>query len=749
MQFSRHARPTLIAFVAAAAAVTTALAHEDDPKAQSWEPPFVGPVWHAGDGGVAETFESSGVQLMSWFPVTTFDPANTSANDCWGYVSPSGREYAIVGLSNGTGFVEVTNPAQAQIRAYKLGPTSLWRNVKTYKHWCYAVSEGGGGIQVFDLAQIDNGVVTELPSVNTGGNLATHTMIINETTGYLYRMGGGSNGIRVYNLEPNPAAPQYVTAWGDKYTHDGTVMSYTSGPYAGKEIFFACGGLNNGYLNTGVTILDVTNKAAISVMSEFFYANAAFCHQLWPSADLQYAYINDEIDEANFGVYSVGRIMNISNLSAPTLAGTYTTGQQSVDHNEYVDGNLLFCSNYKSGLRVFDLTNPATPTQVAWFDTYPGDTSGGYAGLWSNYPYLPSGTILGSDIQRGLFVWRLGSPQVGFAYPQGTPTLLNPLGDSLQVDLNLSPGASVVPGTAVMHFTVNGAPAADVPLQPLSGSTWQATVPPTECGAAITYSFSVTASDGLTYSDPIGSAFPATSALGLVAAMQDDMEAATSGWTVGAPGDNASTGLWVRVDPNPTAAQPGDDHTAAPGVKAWVTGQGSAGGAVGEADVDGGSTTLTSPTFDAVGVAEAKLEYWRWYSNNQGSNPNTNTMPVSISNDNGATWVQLELVSENAGAWVKKTFRIADFVTPTATMKLRFVARDLTASIVEAGVDDVRVYGLECPPELPGDLNGDGIVNGADLGLLLGNWGLSGIGDIDGNGVVNGADLGILLGNWN
>lgn len=48
----------------------------------------------------------------------------------------------------------------------------------------------------------------------------------------------------------------------------------------------------------------------------------------------------------------------------------------------------------------------------------------------------------------------------------------------------------------------------------------------------------------------------------------------------------------------------------------------------------------------------------------------------------------------------------------------------------------------------PADLNNDGVVNGADLGLLLGNWGNSGTGDINGSGTVDGADLGVLLGNW-
>lgn len=744
---------TLGACLAAAVLCSTAvIAHEDDPKAKHWEPPFVGPAWRLGiegaiEGGVAESFESSGVQLLSWFPVTTFNAANTSGNDCWGYVSPSGREYALIGLSHGTGIVEITDPGNAQIRAFLPGPQSLWRNIKTYKHFMYAVSEGGGGIQVFDLGGIDAGLIATLPSVTTGGNLATHTMIINEQTGYLYRMGGGSNGLRIYNLEPNPGAPQFVTSWSDKYTHDGCVMNYTSGPYAGKEIFLACGGLNSGFVDTGVSIIDVTNKASLQVLSTFFYPNAAFCHQIWPSEDLQYAYINDEIDEQNFGVYSLGRIVNISNLSAPTLAGTYQTNLPTVDHNEYVRGNFLYCSNYKSGIRVFDITNRTNPVEVAWFDTYPNDNSAGYAGLWSNYPFFPSGTVIGSDLQRGLFVWRVTSETISFAYPDGLPSLINPNGQTITVALTPGGGGTIDSATAKLIIE-SSTGAIETPLTPVGGDLWQATTPPLPCGSEVGLRFVAELEGGGLFADPVApGVFPARASLGETSAFTDDFEAGST-WTVGAPGDSAISGFWTRVDPIGTSAQPEDDHTPGAGLRAWITGQGTLGGSVGQADVDGGATTLTSSTFDVSAIDDPWIEYWRWYSNNQGSNPNTNSMPVLISNDNGATWTQIELVNENQGTWVLKQHRISDFVAPTALMRLRFVARDTTGAVVEAGVDDLRIFEYICDAAVPGDVSGDGLVNGTDIAIVLGQWGTAGPGDLDGNGVVDGADLAIVLGNW-
>jgi hypothetical protein len=228
----------------------------------------------------------------------------------------------------------------------------------------------------------------------------------------------------------------------------------------------------------------------------------------------------------------------------------------------------------------------------------------------------------------------------------------------------------------------------------------------------------------------------------------DDACESLGGWLIGGHGDTATSGQWINADPVGTAAQPEDDRTPA-GTRCFVTGNGPVGGNIGAADVDGGITSLRTPIFDGTG-AGAQVSYWRWYSNNQGAAPNADSMPISISNDGGTTWVQLEDVTENANAWVQKTFRIADFVTPTATMRLRFDARDLgSGSIVEAAIDDFRVFRYDCTPARPADLNGDGVVDGNDLGILLGAWGTAGgPADLNGDGVVDGNDLGRLLADW-
>jgi len=752
-----RARVTLVVGLAALASsmISTqfASAHEDDPKASEKHRTIFGPAWREADGGVAgENFSASGVALKAWFPVNNFDQAgiaNTSASDAWGYVTPGGKEIAIVGLSGGTGFVDVTNPAASTIVGFIPGPTSLWRNVKIFQHWCYAVSEGGSGIQVIDLSNIDAGQVTLVNTVTTGGDAKTHTMIINEQTGYLYRMGGGSNGIRIYNLNSNPASPAFTAQWQSKYTHDGFVTNYDSGPYAGKEIFVACGGLNGGFAGTGIDIIDVTDKANIQVLGSLQYPNAAYCHQAWYTPDKKHIYINDEIDEANFGIYSQGRIVNIENLAAPFLAGTYTTGLQTVDHNLYVRDNKLFCSNYKSGIQIFDTTDQVNPVRIAWFDTYPESDSGGYAGLWSNYPYFPSGTVIGSDIERGLFVWRLELPVADFAYQQGLPVFVNPLGGQA-LDLTITPkaGESIVRGSGKLTVKVGAGSPVEYPLASLGGNTYRATFPAFDCGTPFTYSFSVVGTSGIVTADPPGG-INAIAALSEPISLEETFEAGSNGWTVGAQGDNATAGQWVQVNPIGTGAQPEDDHTPGNGTTCWITGQGTAGGSLGEADVDNGATTLVSPIFDLSPISDPLVSYWRWYSNNQGSNPGTDTMPISISNNGGATWVLLESVTQNAGAWVKKTWHVSDFVAPTANMRIKFVAKDdAPGSVVEAGIDDLTVSNYECAADVFGDLNGDGAVNAADLAVLLGQWGAAGSADLNGDGIVDAADLAALLGAW-
>jgi choice-of-anchor B domain-containing protein len=368
------------------------LAHEDDPKLLDRQPPVQAPAYRsalASPGGTnlnLGQFASSGIELLSWLPLNTLDGAQ-SGNDCWGYVSGSGREYAIIGTYENTIFVEVTNPGNAVVVATINGPDSLWRDIKTYQNYAYAVSEGGSGIQVMDLANIDNGVVTLVGTVNGAGTASTHNVAIDEVSGFLYRSGGSDNGLRIYSLA-NPASPTFVGSWITRYVHDAQVVTYTTGPFAGRQIAFCCSGFNGGSVQTGLDIVDVTDKANPVSLANAFYPDPAYSHQGWLSEDRQYFYLGDELDEDG-SKPTTTHVFDVSDIDDPQYEGSFTNGNTAVGHNMYSLDGILYQANYRSGLRLFDLANPAQPVEMGYFDTYPSNDADGFNGLWSVYPYLP------------------------------------------------------------------------------------------------------------------------------------------------------------------------------------------------------------------------------------------------------------------------------------------------------------------------------------------------------------------------
>lgn len=347
-------------------------------------------------------------------------------------------------------------------------------------------------------------------------------------------------------------------------------------------------------------------------------------------------------------------------------------------------------------------------------------------------------------------------PALTISLPAGAPAIVPP-GLPTDVAVEITPfEENVVPGSELLYYRTDGGAFAAIPLTPAGGTSYTATLPAADCAAAPEFYFSATGDGGTTVTLPFNAPVGVLSAVVGTESVpfEDEMETNT-GWTVGAPDDDATTGIWVRGDPIGTAAQPEDDHTPAPGVNCWFTGQGTAGGSVGQADVDNGKTTLTSPLIDLSATVDPVISYYRWYSNNQGGAPNADIFEVEISD--GGAWVDVETVGPSGegtgGGWVYHEFRVADLVSIAGSVQLRFIASDeATGSIVEAAIDDLRVSDFSCtdPPGCPEDLDGNGTVELADLTILLANYGtLSGAdpedGDLDGDGDVDLADLSGLL----
>jgi len=287
---------------------------------------------------------------------------------------------------------------------------NLWGDVKVYRDHCYLTTERAGiGIQVIDLSDIDNHNVTlvrTLPDISDAHNLAIDT-----ESGYLYTLitAGGTGTTMCFDLT-NPSNPVRVGAnsmTGGQGMHDAQIVTYTSGPYAGRQILFGASGGN------ALRIWDVTNKAAPFQISSGTYPDVEYCHQCWLSEDRKYLYVDDELDESRNGTTTRTLVFDVSDINNPTLVSTFTTGLNSIDHNLYVKSGFIFESNYSSGLRIFDANDdPENPTEVGWYDTYLANDNANFNGTWSNFPFFPSGTVILSDRQTGLYIFDVSAATV-------------------------------------------------------------------------------------------------------------------------------------------------------------------------------------------------------------------------------------------------------------------------------------------------------------------------------------------------
>jgi choice-of-anchor B domain-containing protein len=366
------------------------------------------------ENGMAGIYPCDGYDLMGHITLTEF--SGQDGSDSWGWTDPTtNREYALMGMNNGTVFVDVTD-TENLVYLGKL-PTatgnSRWRDVEVYKDHAFIVSEAGGhGMQVFDLSRLRN--VTNAPETFTADAHYTgfgnaHNIVINESSGYAYAVGTGtfSGGAHFINIQDplNPiAAGGYAN---DGYTHDAQVVTYT-GPdsdYTGKEIYVGSNGERFG--TNEVVVVDVTDKTTPVHIYKMTYSIEGYTHQGWFTEDQRYFITGDELDEYDGNVSNTRiLIFDVLDLDNPVLLSEYFGSTEAIDHNGYVLGNTYFLANYRAGVRMHDISNIAagTMTETGFFDTYPANDNTEFNGVWNVYPYFASGNILVSDIEGGLFI---------------------------------------------------------------------------------------------------------------------------------------------------------------------------------------------------------------------------------------------------------------------------------------------------------------------------------------------------------
>jgi len=336
-----------------------------------------------------------------------------TGNDIWGWFDAlSGNEYALVGMTNGVAFIDITAP-QDPVFLGNLPTqtvTSDWRDIKVYRDHAYVVADNAGahGMQVFDLTRLRGLAApqTFAADVVYSDFRNAHNIAINEASGFAYAVGTNtcSEGLHIIDIT-TPNNPLFAGCHALSDTHDTQCVVY-QGPDAdhlGREICVSFNGRD------GVEIVDVTDKFAPLRIWADVYPDLGFSHQGWLTEDHRYVLLGDELDETNFRVPTRTHVFDVSDLDAPVYIFAYEAATNSIDHNLYVLGNRVFQANYTTGLRVLefgDLSNQEL-MEVAFFDTYPASDARGFLGAWSVYPYLPSGNVIVSDGTNGLFVLSL------------------------------------------------------------------------------------------------------------------------------------------------------------------------------------------------------------------------------------------------------------------------------------------------------------------------------------------------------
>ena len=411
-------------------------------------PAITGGEVACGESGSADRYGCSRVDILSFLPTAAIGGGRgTRTNDLWGWTDPqTGREYALVARSNGVAFIDIydpTNPVYlGSLRKTPGTQATTWRDVKVFGNHAFVVADAAGahGVQVFDLTRLrDVGDVPEafLPDALYEGIWSAHNIAINESTGIAYVLGAGGGGetcgggLHMIDVN-NPIEPTFVGCFQDDvtgrsgtgYVHDAMCTIYR-GPdteHVGKEICF-------GSNETALSIADVTDKDNPVLLSIATYPNVAYAHQGWLTEDQRYFFMGDELDESAAARGGRGGrgggggggggdadppamegtrtlIWDVADLDDPILAKEHFGETLATDHNLYIKGNLMYQSNYQSGLRILDISDPLNPVEVGFLDTVPGGDSAAMGGAWSNYPFFESGTIAVSSTGEGVFFLR-------------------------------------------------------------------------------------------------------------------------------------------------------------------------------------------------------------------------------------------------------------------------------------------------------------------------------------------------------
>lgn len=664
-------------------------------------------------------------------------------SNIWGYVDTTNKEYALVGANDRLSIVDVTNP-DAPVKRFSVpGPNSEWREIRTWGKYAYVTTEGGGGVTIVNLSKLPDTVTYKHYTGDAGiANQLNAIHALHIDNGKLYLYGGGlqQGKAKVISLA-DPWNPHYLGTVSNRYVHDGFVRNDT---------LYSCQ-VYDGLLE----IIDARNPLAPVVIASQVTPKQ-FTHNSWMSTNRKVIYTTDEVSGSWVTAYDITDMQNIKELDRYRH-----NNSGSIGHNTYIMNNstvtgsntdYLWTSYYRDGITVVDASRPDNLVEVGNFDSSPAYSGDGFNGAWGVYAYLPSGNVLISDMEMGLYVVTptykracflegiVKDAQTNLAIAGANITVA---GKSILDGTTSLTGSyksgTVDSGTYVVHVSYPGYIAQDITVHLANGEVTPLNV---SLSKRVNFAFTTLIKDSAnnslpnahiilknaeftyeTTSDANGTiSFPIfyagkyamyVGAFGYKTTFVDSTNYLTVNdipniklakgyyddflfdyaWTATS---TASTGDWVKAKPirttlNGTICNPDFDISNDFGDQCYVTGNAS--GNVTTADIDGGVVTLRSPSMDLTTYSNPYINYQRWFSNVATSGTANDTLTIYLTNGTQTAILEQQIGTiADRGQWVAKTHRVKDFMTPSNNMKLIVKAGDYgTDNIVEAGLDKFSV----------------------------------------------------------
>lgn len=347
-----------------------------------------------------------GVLLGTWSnPDLVGSSAYDNAyNEIWGHAA-NDREYAIIGSTAGTHFIDVTDPTNpsevAFVEGGQTGPVVIHRDYHNYGEYLYAVCDEGNTstLQIIDMSNLPNSV--EVVYDDDELIRRAHNIFIDEATERLYALAtSNSNGFRAMSIFDisNPLSPTLLASHN---TFGGNTVGHVHDAYVKDHLAYLNCGYDGLYV---VDFSDANNPTTLGSMTD--YLQSGYNHSGWPTEDGSYYYFADETHGMDV------KAVDVSDFGDMTITTFFDAGPQaastSIPHNQIVAGDFLYMSYYYDGVQVYNITDPANPERVLFYDTSSEPDGDNYKGAWGVYPFLPSGNILISDMQTGFTV--IGAP---------------------------------------------------------------------------------------------------------------------------------------------------------------------------------------------------------------------------------------------------------------------------------------------------------------------------------------------------